>query len=356
MALRDHQRDTQAAYDADADGWTSRTTPRQLDLAKNLRAESQGLVVDLGCGPGWHLPILEPAVGVDLSFEMAKLAMEHGAVVQSDLGRLPFARESIGGVWASRTLVHFPRREVPMALADIHRVMRTGATGYLWLFEGDSEAQQWDDDSLPGRTFSYWPRELLRRTLVGAGFDVGDFITWDSEINIGQLIAPITRRWTLPDYVGPGMKLLICGLNPSPSSADSGVGFHKAGNRFWPAAIQAGLVSRDRDPAHALMEHGMGMTDMVKRPTRRADELDKAEYEVGFERLKRLADWLEPQAICMVGLAGWRAAVNRKAQRGWQPETVGGRPVYLMPSTSGLNAHDTIDTLTEHLRTAAAGR
>ena len=197
---------------------------------------------------------------------------------------------------------------------------------------------------------------MLRRTLVGAGFDVGDFITWESEIGIGQLVAPITRRWTLPDYIGQGMKLLICGLNPSPSSADTGVGFFKAGNRFWPAAIQAELVSRDRDPAHALAAHGMGMTDMAKRPTRRADELDKAEYAAGFERLEQLAEWLQPEAICMVGLAGWRSAANRKAQRGWQPETVGGRPVYLMPSTSGLNAHDTVDTLAEHLRAAAAGR
>ncbi len=356
MALRDHQRKTQAAYDADADGWTSRRTPRQLDLAKQLRAESDGLIVDLGCGPGWHLPLLEPAVGVDLSAEMARLATDHGVAVQSDLSRLPFARESIGGVWASRSLVHFPRTEVPMALAELHRVMKVGATGYIWLFEGDHEAHQWDDDSLPGRTFSYWPRVLLRQTLEGAGFDVGDFITWDSEVGIGQIIAPITRRWTLPDYVGSDMELLICGLNPSPSSADFGVGFHKAGNRFWPAAIKAGLVTLDRDPAHGLAAHGMGMTDMVKRATRRADELDKSEYQAGFERLGKLAEWLEPKTICMVGLAGWRAAVNRKAQRGWQPETVGGRPVYLMPSTSGLNAHDTVDTLAEHLSVAAAGR
>ena len=154
VALRDHQRSTQAAYDADATGWTSRTTPRQLELAEQLRAESDGLIIDLGCGPGWHLPILEPAVGVDLSIEMARLATEYGPVVQSDLGRLPFARESIGGVWASRSLVHFPRTEVPMALAELHRAMQIGAMGYIWLFEGDDEARQWDNDSLPGRTFS----------------------------------------------------------------------------------------------------------------------------------------------------------------------------------------------------------
>ena len=351
-----HRERTRAAYDADAAGWKAHTTPRQLDLAQQLRAQADGLILDLGCGPGWHLPLLAPAVGVDLSIEMSRLATDYGRAIQADISQLPFARASIGGVWASRSLVHLPRREVPTALAELHRVMAPDATGYLWVFEGDDEALQWDDDVYRGRTFSYWPQELLRQTLEGAGFEVGDFITWTSEIDMGQIIAPIRRRWTLPDYVGPDMQLLICGLNPSPSSADSGVGFHKAGNRFWPAALQAGIVSRDRDPAHALSAHGLGMTDMAKRPTRRADELDKAEYEAGFERVEKLVEWLKPQTICMVGLAGWRAAVNRKAKRGWQPETIGGRPVYLMPSTSGLNAHDTIDTLAGHLRTAVAGR
>ena len=355
MSLGKHWERTRAAHDAGAAAWKAHANPRQLGLAKKLRAEVEGTVIDLGCGQGWHLPLLEPAVGVDASMEMAQLATEHGTVTQADLRQLPFARESIGGVWASRSLVYLPRTEVPMVLAELHRVMRAGATGYLWVFEDDEGARQWRDDSLPGRTFSFWPRELLRQTLVGAGFDVGEFITWQSDIEFGQIVAPITKRWTLPDYVGADMKLLICGLNPSPSSADSGVGFHKAGNRFWPAAIQSGLVTKDRDPAHALLAHGMGMTDMAKRPTRRADELDKAEYQAGFERLVQLAEWLQPETICMVGLAGWRAAVNRKAQRGWQPETVGDRQVYLMPSTSGLNAHDTVDTLAQHLRTAAVG-
>jgi len=320
-----------------------------------LRSEVHGLILDLGCGPGWHLPLLKPAIGLDLSFEMTKLAREHGRPVQASLSELPFARESIAGVWASRSLVHVPQTEMPMALAELHRVMTTGANGYIWLFEGDLERQRWADDSLPGRTFSYWPPDLLRRTFEGAGFHLGELITWQSQVDTGQIIAPITRSWSLPDYVGPDMKLLICGLNPSPSSADSGVGFFRGGNRFWPAALKAGLVTRDRDPGHALRHHHVGMTDMVKRPTRRADELDNVEYQAGFDRVSQLVEWLQPQAICMVGLAGWRNAVNRKAQRGWQPEAIGDKAVYLMPSTSGLNAHDTVDSLAEHLRSAAAG-
>ena len=301
------------------------------------------------------MPTLDPSIGVDLSFQMLRQDGPGDDLVNGDMMQLPFRRESFGGVWASRTLVHIPLTEAPIVLAELHRVLRTGTHASFWVFEGDQERGPFPDDPLPGRTFSLWPPQVFERALIGAGFAIEAFDRWTATTGYPQITATVTREWSLPDYVAGDMKVLICGLNPSPSSADSGVGFFKAGNRFWPAALQAGLVSRDRDPRHALTAHGIGMTDMVKRPTRRADELDRAEYQLGVERLQHLVAWLQPEVVCMVGLAGWRAAVDRKAQRGWQPDGLGGRPVYLMPSTSGLNAHDTVDTLAEHLRLALAG-
>ena len=148
------------------------------------------------------------------------------------------------------------------------------------------------------------------------------------------------------------MRLLVCGLNPSVRAADAGVGFVTPGNRFWPAALAAGLVTRDRDPFHTLDVHDVGMTDLAKRATRRADELAADEYRSGLERVERLVRWLAPGAVCFVGLAGYRVAVDRAAVAGPQPTPLGGRPVYVMPSTSGLNAHSGLGDLTDHLRGA----
>ncbi len=149
------------------------------------------------------------------------------------------------------------------------------------------------------------------------------------------------------------MKLLVCGLNPSEFAADAGVGYARPGNRFWPAALGAGLVSRERDAAHALRHHGVGMTDLVKRATVGAAELSTDEYRAGLDRVERLSEWLRPTAIAFVGLAGWRAAVDRKAIPGWQRRSVGGAPAYVLPSTSGLNARTPLTELTTHLRAAA---
>ena len=148
-------------------------------------------------------------------------------------------------------------------------------------------------------------------------------------------------------------RLLVAGLNPSLNAADAGIGFARPGNRFWPAALAAGVVTRDRDPLHALRVDRVGMTDQVKRATSAADALTADEYRDGLDRLDRLVEWLKPRAVCFVGLAGWRAASgHRKATAGQQPSTLGGRPVYVLPSTSGLNARSTPADLASHLRDA----
>src|SRR5438067_6759155 len=144
-----------------------------------------------------------------------------------------------------------------MALAHLHWDMPVGSTLTLGLDRGDHEE---------GRV------DRLRDVVVGAGFAVQDVTVEDRSIR-----ARASRQRTLPDTVGPGMRLLVCGLNPSLYAADAGVGFARPGNRFWPAALGAGIVTTDRDARAALLEHRIGMTDLVKRATVRAEELSRDE-------------------------------------------------------------------------------
>jgi TDG/mug DNA glycosylase family protein len=240
-----------------------------------------------------------------------------------------------------------------MALADLHRSLQVNAPVELTFFGGgDEDHAVFPDDDLPGRWFSSWSTGRLTYVVGGAGFDVDELDERSSASSEVRLTVRARRARTLPDTVGQGMRLLVCGLNPSLRAADAGVGFVTPGNRYWPAALAAGLVTRDRDPRHALLAHGVGMTDLVKRATPRASELTRDEYRTGVERVDRLCAWLQPEAVCVVGLAGWRAAVDRHAVPGWQERRLGDRPVYVMPSTSGLNAAMPLSGLTDHLRRA----
>ena len=163
-----------------------------------------------------------------------------------------------------------------------------------------------------------------------------------------------TRLRTLADCVGPGMRLLVCGLNPSLYAADAGIGFARPGNRFWPALLASRLARRDRDPLALLADERIGMTDIVKRATVSAAELDRDEYRHGVARLERLVGWLQPAAVCCVGFDGWRKAVDPKAVAGWQTGVLGGRPVYVMPNPSGLNAHTNVAHLAAHFAAAVS--
>ena len=222
------------------------------------------------------------------------------------------------------------------------------------LFAGEGELRS--DDDLPGRRFVLWEPEELRDLLAGAGFAVDRLEVTDRGDDLPRLLVEATRLRTLPDTVGPDMRLLVCGLNPSLVAADAGVGFAGPTNRFWKALRLAGLSEVDRDARLLLHRDGIGMTDQVKRATRAASELRAADYRSGVARLERLVARTQPAALCVVGLAGWRAAVDRSARPGWQLDTGWAAPVYVMPSTSGLNAGTSLDELATHLAAAERGR
>ena len=199
-----------------------------------------------------------------------------------------------------------------------------------------------------------WSERRVDDVVHGAGFVPLHRARGDRR-GAGSWRIAVRRERTLADTVGPGMTLLCVGLNPSLYSADAGVGFARPGNRFWPAMLAAGLVDTARDALGALTDHGIGMTDLVKRATVAAAEVHVDEYRSGLGRVDRLAGWLQPDAVCIIGLDGWRKVVDRRAVAGWQEHAVGGRPAYLMPNPSGLNAHAQVPDLAAHLRAAAAG-
>ena len=103
--------------------------------------------------------------------------------------------------------------------------------------------------------------------------------------------------------IGPGLKVLFCGINPGLYSAATGFHFARPGNRFWPALHAAGFTPRLFHPSEneRLLELGYGLTNLVNRATAAADELSPAELVAGGEILAAKVRRFRPGVVAFVG-------------------------------------------------------
>lgn len=152
----------------------------------------------------------------------------------------------------------------------------------------------------------------------------------------------------LPDVILPGLEVLFCGINPGLLSAATGHHFARPGNRFWPALHLAGFTPRQLRPDEQteLLDWGLGITNVVDRPSARADELTRAELKAGGEQLVEKVLAYEPKWLAVVGVTAYRDAFGeRTAKLGRQERRIGSSQVWVLPNPSGLNAHYTLPKL-----------
>lgn len=141
---------------------------------------------------------------------------------------------------------------------------------------------------------------------------------------------------------GPGLRVLFVGINPSLRSAEVGHHFARPGNRFWPTLYAAGFTPRLlAAPEDGLLpSFRIGVANIVSRPTRTAAELTVDELRTGAIVLEAIVRAWTPRLVAIVGVLAYRTAFRRPhANIGLQQEQVGGRPVWVLPNPSGLNAH-----------------
>jgi TDG/mug DNA glycosylase family protein len=157
----------------------------------------------------------------------------------------------------------------------------------------------------------------------------------------------------IPDLVGPGLRVLFCGINPGRLSGETGLHFARAGNRFWKLLHGGGFTDRVLLPSEqsTLPAMGIGITNIVERTTTAASELGHEELRAGALVLEAKAVDLRPRVIAILGLGAYRTAFGRpRAVIGEQPETLGGATLWLLPNPSGLQAQYQLPEMTDLFR------
>jgi TDG/mug DNA glycosylase family protein len=147
---------------------------------------------------------------------------------------------------------------------------------------------------------------------------------------------------TVPDVIGPGLAVLLCGINPGLYSAWCGHHFARPGNRFWPTLFAAGFTPRLFAPSEErlLLPLGYGITNVAPRATATADELSADELVRGGRALAAKVRRYAPRFLAVLGVTAYRMAFARpKAALGLQPDRIGETAVWVLPNPSGLNVY-----------------
>jgi len=162
------------------------------------------------------------------------------------------------------------------------------------------------------------------------------------------------EKLRLTDRVEPGVQVLFVGINPGVRSAETGHHFAGPSNRFWKLLWEARLVPEPltfREDTR-LPEFGLGITNLVARPSPGIDTLEPAEYVAGWTELERKIERFRPQLVALVGVTLWRAILPllpmpdeerkrlaRSKCPGLQAVSIHGARVFVLPNPSGRNAN-----------------
>ncbi len=115
--------------------------------------------------------------------------------------------------------------------------------------------------------------------------------------------------------------------------------------------MRSGLSVDVLRPEHdaALLGFGIGFTDVVKRASGSAAELDASDFEKWAPRLLRKLRRSAPRVACFHGLTAYRPFLalalrvdGRAPVLGPQPEVVGATRLFVVPNPSPANAHFTL--------------
>lgn len=181
LGIMDQIERTVATYDEKARDYAERwyTLRLEADMACfSAWLEPGARVLDVGCGPArdtaWLAELGFRAVGADLSLGMLRQARERNTapVIQADMRRLPFAAGSFGGLWVCASLLHVPKPQAGLALAELRRVVGDGVM-YVAVKQGQGEDWLTDAD---GRScfFAFYRPDEFHQILRAAGFRVLD--------------------------------------------------------------------------------------------------------------------------------------------------------------------------------------
>ena len=150
----------------------------------------------------------------------------------------------------------------------------------------------------------------------------------------------MTADLAVPDVLGPGVRVVFCGINPGRVSAAARAPFANPRNDFWRLLHAAGFTPHllQAEEAHDLLRYAVGLTNAARRTTKGSGDLRKTDFAGAVDRLEEIALSLRPVAIGFVGKIAYTGIFGGRVEHGLQERRLGDTALFVLPSTSPANA------------------
>lgn len=172
---------TIAIYDDKTNEYAAMTEGVPHDLVRfHDYLPNGGRILDYGCGPGTSAAYLAKqghiADAFDASEKMVAYAQKHSGVTAWLATFDQFnEQDTYDGIWASFSLLHAAREDIPAFLQNIHTAIKNGGVLYIAMKLGSGRHR----DDLQ-RLYTYVSEVELRTWLRDAGFDWIDHTTGET--------------------------------------------------------------------------------------------------------------------------------------------------------------------------------
>lgn len=201
------KRVTVDSYGAHADDYRDATTElSESSISAIARLVElvgpQARVLEIGSGPGRDALALE-AAGLsvrrtDITPAFVQMLRAQGLQadvvdpLHDDLSD-PVREEPYDAVWASASLLHVRREDLPEALARLAAATRPGGSLMMAVKEGDGARFSTHGSIGAPRHFTFWREPGLREVVAGAGWQVTEIKRWDGRRGETWLEVEATR-------------------------------------------------------------------------------------------------------------------------------------------------------------------